>query len=143
MPRGGPRTQRTNTEAKPVSGPGSLSQRTDMNPIQPGQVPTSQVPVVPPVPVQPQGGSPVPGMNKITPLFSPTERPTEPVTEGISVGPGTTPEPVQTGRFAITTQYLPELQRLAQIKETPQVFKTFVKYVEAVNRLDDINATGQ
>ena len=143
MARGGLRTQRTNTEAKPVSGPGSLSQRTDMDPIQPGQVPTSQVPVVPPVPVPSQGQPSGAGMSKITPLFAPTERPDEPVTEGMSVGPGSTPEPVQTGRFAITTQYLPELQRLAQIKETPQIFKTFVKYVEAVNRLDDINATGQ
>lgn len=143
MARGGLRTQRTNTEAKPVSGPGSLSQRTDMDPIQPGQVPASQVPVVPPVPVPSQGQPSAAGMNKITPLFAPTERPDEPVTEGLSVGPGSTPETVQTGRFAITTQYLPELQRLAQIKETPQIFKTFVKYVEAVNRLDDINATGQ
>ena len=143
MARGGPRTQRTNTEAKPVSGPGSLSQRTDMNPIQPGQVPTSQVPVVSPVPVQPQDVTSNHAVNKLTPLFAPTERPNEPVTEGISVGPGSTPETLQTGRFTITTQYLPELQRLAQIKETPQAFKTFVKYVEAVNRLDDINATGQ
>jgi hypothetical protein len=114
-----------------------------MNPIQPGQVPTSQVPVVPSVPVQTQGQSSGGGVNKLTPLFAPTERPDEPVTEGISVGPGSTPETIQTGRFTITTQYLPELQRLAQIKETPQIFKTFVKYVEAVNRLDDINATGQ
>jgi hypothetical protein len=114
-----------------------------MDPIQPGQVPTSQVPVVPPVPVQAQGQPSGSEMNKITSLFAPTERPNEAVTEGISVGPGSTPDSVQTGRFTITTQYLPELQRLAQIKETPQIFKTFVKYVEAVNRLDDINATGQ
>lgn len=91
MPSGGKRTQRTNTDPKPVSGPGRLSQRTDMIPaggaygerkemvenIAAGNRATSQ-------PVQQQ--------TKLPGLFDTTQRPTEEVTAGNPLGPGPGPE---------------------------------------------------
>jgi len=67
--QGGPRTQRTNTQAKPVSGPGALSQRTDMVNSDPNVY-----------------GPPVVG------LFDPTQNPNEPVTTGNPMGEGAGPE---------------------------------------------------
>lgn len=148
MPRGGYQKPRN---PAPVSGPGALSRRTDGGPIQGAkdmaaggkygerkelqELQTSA----------PMQGNPVPNVPrpKVTKLFDPTERPDEPVTAGASVGPGFTPAPkVPAGRYGITTKYLPEMQRLAKLEETPQTFKTFVKYVEAVNRMDELNVTG-
>lgn len=146
MPRGGYQKPRN---PAPVSGPGALSRRTDGGPIQGAkemagngkygerkaleELQTSA----------PMQGNPVPSMPrpKVTGLFAPTERPDEPVTEGSRVGPGMTPpaQPTQ-GRFGITNKYLPEMQRIAQTNDASPSFKMFVKYVEAANRLDEVNA---
>ncbi len=128
MPRGGLRTQRTNTAAKPVSGPGSLSQRTDMDPMPNGQTPT---PASPSVKVPPAA-------QPMTKLFDPTTRPDEPVTAGASVGPGYTPpvEPTQ-GRYTMVSKYMPQFQELARDENVPASFKILMKYIEATNRLGD------
>lgn len=128
MPRGGLRSQRTNTEAKPVSGPGSLSQRTDMNPMPSGQTVT---PASPSVKVPP-------AVQPMTKLFDPTTRPDEPVTAGASVGPGYTPEPepVQ-GRYVVTSKYMPQFRELARDENTPASFKILMRYIEATNRMGD------
>ena len=128
MASGGLRTQRTNTAAKPVSGPGSLSQRTDMDPMPNGQQPTpASLSVKVPPTAQP-----------MTKLFDPTARPDEPVTAGASVGPGYTPpkEPIQ-GRYAMVSKYMPQFQELARTEDVPQSFKIFMRYVEAANRMGD------
>ena len=90
----------------PVSGPGAMSQRTDGGPAKPTYVSgmpygegqdfydlQSSAPLGAEA-AKPrrargasQGGVPLP-----TPLFSPTQRPDEPVTAGAPIGPGAGPE---------------------------------------------------
>jgi hypothetical protein len=114
-----------------VSGPGSLSRRTDGGPIQgakeiPGggkygerkaladmqsgapmqgnPVPTVPAPTVAAEPRQP-----------LTNLFAPTERPDEPVTAG---------------RYAMIEKYMPELDALASQPDAPESFKIFMGLVK-------------
>ena len=77
----------------PVSGPGSLSQRTDGGPTQPA----TYIPGLPYGQGQetynnqvaaPMAGNPFPEMEMPTPLSAPTSRPNEPITSGINRGPG-------------------------------------------------------
>lgn len=137
-----------------VSGPGSLSRRTDGGPIQaakeiPGggkygerkeladlqagaamqgnptpNVPSPTVPAAPP--------------QQLTNLFAPTERPDEPLTAGASFGPGFTPPQETTGRYKMVSKYLPMLNEQASNPDAPDTFKNFVKYVNAANELDGI-----
>ena len=77
----------------PVSGPGSLSQRTDGSATQPAtyisglpygqgqQNYDNQV-------AAPMAGNPIPQMEMPTPLMAPTTRPNEPITSGINMGDG-------------------------------------------------------
>lgn len=133
MARGGLRTQRTNTEAKPVSGPGSLSQRTDMDPIQPGQVPASQVPNVPAARVPksaPNMGTATPAAQSLTNLFAPTENPEEAVTAGAPMGAGRNPEPAT--QYAMIQKYMPQLDSLAAKEDSPESFKIFLGLVKSV-----------
>jgi hypothetical protein len=90
--QGGKRPVRTNTQAKPVSGPGALSQRTDMVASDPNvygdrkamQETMSAAPMA--------KAQPVPTPPPITGLFEETTRPNEPVTAGNPMGPGPGPE---------------------------------------------------
>lgn len=77
----------------PVSGPGSLSQRTDGGPTQPA----TYIPGLPYGQGQetynnqvaaPMAGNPFPEMEMPTPLSAPTSRPNEPITSGINRGDG-------------------------------------------------------
>jgi len=77
----------------PVSGPGSLSQRTDGGPTQPA----TYIPGLPYGQGQetysnqvaaPMAGNPVPQMEMPTPLMAPTARPNEPITTGVDIGAG-------------------------------------------------------
>jgi hypothetical protein len=77
----------------PVSGPGSLSQRTDGGPTQPAtyisglpygqgqETYSNQV-------AAPMAGNPIPQMEMPTPLMAPTARPNEPITTGVDIGDG-------------------------------------------------------
>lgn len=77
----------------PVSGPGSLSQRTDGGPTQPAtyisglpygqgqETYNNQV-------AAPMAGNPIPQMEMPTPLLAPTSRPNEPITTGVDIGAG-------------------------------------------------------
>jgi hypothetical protein len=117
--QGGKRPVRTNSQAKPVSGPGKLSQRTDMVPSDPNvygdrkamQETMSGAPMA--------QAAPVAKASPITGLFDPTERPNEPVTTGNPMGEGPGPEilagPQRT--FSATQT----LTRLAQGDPTGQV----------------------
>lgn len=81
------------TNPAPVSGPGSLSKRTDGGPTQPAkyisglpygqgqETYNNQV-------AAPMAGNPVPQMEMPTPLMAPSTRPSEPVTSGVDVGAG-------------------------------------------------------
>ena len=77
----------------PVSGPGSLSQRTDGGPTQPA----TYIPGLPYGQGQetysnqvaaPMAGNPIPQMEMPTPLMAPTARPNEPITSGVDIGDG-------------------------------------------------------
>ena len=77
----------------PVSGPGSLSQRTDGGPTQPA----TYIPGLPYGQGQetysnqvaaPMAGNPIPQMEMPTPLMAPTARPSEPITAGVDIGSG-------------------------------------------------------
>lgn len=123
MPRGGARPVRTNSENKAVSGPGSLSERTDMQPLSAGQVPQSQIPSVPAKNLQSKTVQPV------TNLFAPTERPDEPVTAGAPVGLGRTPEPAT--QYGMIQKYMPQLESLAAKEDAPESFKIFLGLVKS------------
>lgn len=77
----------------PISGPGSLSQRTDGGPTQPA----TYIPGLPYGQGQetynnqvaaPMAGNPIPQMEMPTPLSAPTSRPNEPITSGVNRGEG-------------------------------------------------------
>ncbi len=123
MPKGGARPVRTNSENKAVSGPGSLSERTDMQPLSAGQVPQSQIPSVPVKNLQPKAVQP------LTNLFAPTERPDEPVTAGAPVGLGRTPEP--STQYGMIQKYMPQLESLAAKEDAPESFKIFLGLVKS------------
>ena len=81
------------TNPAPISGPGSLSQRTDGGPTQPA----TYIPGLPYGQGQetysnqvaaPMAGNPIPQMEMPTPLMAPTARPNEPITTGVDIGDG-------------------------------------------------------
>lgn len=90
--QGGSRPVRTNSQPKPVSGPGALSQRTDMINSDPNvygdrkatQEIMSGAPMAKAQPVS----TPPP----VAGLFDPTQNPNEPVTAGNPMGEGPGPE---------------------------------------------------
>ena len=90
--QGGKRPVRTNTQAKPVSGPGALSQRTDMMTASDPNVygdrkATEELMSAAPMARRTQVSKPT-----VTGLFEPTQFPEEPVTAGNPMGPGPGPE---------------------------------------------------
>ncbi len=135
-----------------VSGPGSLSRRTDGGPIQgakeiPGggkygerkelaELQSGAAMQGNPTPSMPSPNVPAP--QQLTNLFAPTERPDEPVTAGAPIGPGRTPTEEATGRYKLVSKYLPMLNEQAGNPDAPDTFKNFVKYVNAANELDGI-----
>ena len=138
-----------------VSGPGSLSRRTDGGPIQaakeiPGggkygerkelaDLQSGAAMQGNPVPNVPSPNVPPPAAPKqLTNLFAPTERPNEPVTAGSPVGPGRTPTEEMTGRYKLVSKYLPMLEEQANNPDAPDTFKNFVRFVNAANELDGI-----
>ena len=128
--QGGKRPVRTNSQAKPVSGPGKLSQRTDMVPSDPNvygdrkamQETMSGAPMA--------QSSPMPKSSPITELFAETQKPNEPLTSGNPLGAGPGPEALNLpARTFNSTQIL---SRLAQNDPTGQI--------EMI--LQDLNARG-
>jgi len=141
----------------PVSGPGSLSQRTDGGP----QQVMSDVSGMPygenqeleemqsAAPMSASGqttarasrgrarGGQAP---KMAPLMSPTQRPNEPVTDGATFGPGAGPNTLpnskeQASRDAqMIAKYLPDLMQMAEAPDTPDGFKRFVRYLRNASR---------
>ena len=161
MARGG---YRKPSNPAPVSGPGALSRRTDGGPTQAAKripaggkygerkalselqsgAPMQGNPIpntpTPTVPMQQTTAKPI---TPLTKLFDPTQRPNEPLTAGMSFGDGYTPTPEPTtGRFAVVSKYLPELNSMAQDPNAPQSFKLFMQFINAANRLDTNNVPG-
>jgi len=137
-----------------VSGPGSLSRRTDGGPIQaakeiPGggkygerkdlaELQSGAAMQGNPVPNVPSPSVPATPPQQLTNLFAPTQRPDEPITAGASFGPGYTPPQKVTGRYKLVSKYLPMLQEQASNPDAPDTFKNFVQFVNAANELDGI-----
>mgnify|MGYP006274523981 CR=1 FL=1 len=159
MARGG---YRKPTNPAPVSGPGRLSRRTDGGPVQGAkeisangkygerkalmEMQTSapmQGNPIPNVPAPNVAATNAPQVQPLTKLFAPTERPNEPLTAGMPFGPGRTPAPEPTvGKYKMISQYLPELNAMAQDPNAPDSFKFFMRLVNAANRIDNQNVLG-
>jgi hypothetical protein len=99
-----------------------------MQPIQPGQVPTSQIPNVPAAPVPANNVQPRP-VQPITNLFAPTENPDEPITAGAPMGMGRNPEPAT--QYGMIQKYMPQLESLAAKEDAPESFKIFLGLVKS------------
>ena len=116
--------QRTPTNPAPVSGPGALSQRTD-GPLH-GPVPTPM-----PGPAPSGGGPAIPDPSQLTPFGAPTQRPDEPLSAGLSGGPGAGPSIIQPPPMSPEDQdrlrsYLPTLIVLASSSDASPAVKQFV-----------------
>jgi hypothetical protein len=146
---GGKRTPR---RPAPVSGPGQLSQRTDGGPQQVqanmsgmdygDNQAMENLQSSAPMSASRSAGSPRArareagsAAQQATQLFSPTQRPDEPLTAGAPFGPGDGP-PVQPGRMTVNQQdaqmlskYLPGLMEMAQAPDTPDGFRRFVRHL--------------
>lgn len=115
---GGPRTP---SAPAPVSGPGSLSRRTDGGPANPSYVSglpygegqdfydlQTSAPLGAPGAAKPRmkrGATSQGGGSSPTPLFAPTVRTDEPVTAGAPVGPGPGPQPMQAQQQTLSSIY--------------------------------------
>lgn len=75
----------------------------------------------------------------ITPLFAPTERPNEPITQGIAMGPGAGPEVLGINQQVTDTpqdnqrllSYLPALEAIAQSPSSSSAFRNYVRILRA------------
>ena len=141
----------------PVSGPGSLSQRTDGGPGQPvrevpaayygerqemrdiqGGAQMAQGSMPAGSPVMPSNGStppsaPVSPGQGVTPLTDPTERPDEPITAGapLGAGPGPTPQPISSpDDVQKILPYLPIIEARANMAESSQTLRNIVQYLK-------------
>jgi hypothetical protein len=63
-------------------------------------------------------------------LFDPTQRPNEPVTSGLPVGPGRTPSPQMAGNYDMIIKYMPALELMASQDDAPESFRALVNYVK-------------
>jgi len=141
----------------PVSGPGSLSKRTDGGPGQPvreipaayygerqemrdiqGGATMAQGSMPAGSPVMPSNGptptsAPVSPSQGITPLTDPTERPDEPITAGapLGPGPGPTPQPISSpDDIQKILPYLPIIEARANMSESSQTLRNIVQYLK-------------
>jgi len=123
-----------NEAGAPLSPPGALSQRTDIDSQAPMDLPDAgygeQAEFQ-----EIQGGAPMAAAPDN--LFSPSARPGEPLTSGANTGPGAgldavrTPDTMQSD-IALIAQYLPALERVEKRDDTPESFRKFVRYVRGL-----------
>lgn len=124
-----------------VSGPGKFAKRTDLQ-YQPDQygagveyaankagapLATAQKnPMLSEAPTVP---------NPVTGLFEPSQRPDEPITHGIDMGPGAGSDALMLNQMRqddkdIVAKYLPSLTSMAAMQDTPQSFRAFVSFLQ-------------
>jgi len=129
-----------NESGAPLSPPGALSQRTDMQAQSPAMLPDAdygeqkefqQIQRGAPMPQQPAA----PRRPAPTPLNAPTGRPNEPVTTGVDVGAGLgseamVNEDMMQGEMGAIAKYLPQFERMATAPDTPESFRLFVRYLQ-------------
>jgi hypothetical protein len=122
-----------------AAGPGKFSKRTDlnMNSIAYGEgaetqaiksgAPLAKTPNVNPVSRSEQGIAPS-QLERITPLFAPTQRPEEPITTGIAMGAGAGPE-VLGMRPQMTEKYSDTLAKLLPYDESGEIAVLYQDFV--------------
>jgi hypothetical protein len=126
----------------PVSGPGALSQRTDVQ--APMTMPDAQYGEAAEFDAL-QGGAPMmsePGL-PFGSLFDSTQRPNEPVTAGAPSGEGPGMEALGIREQSLAemkeiNRYLPVMERMAGRVDAPRSFRALVDFVKNYN-----GATGQ
>jgi len=124
-----------------VSGPGKFAKRTDLQ-YQPDQygagveyaankagAPLATAQKNPMLSQAPTVPSPVTG------LFEPSQRPDEPITQGIDMGPGAGSDALMLNQMRqddkdIVAKYLPSLTSMAAMQDTPQSFRAFVSFLQ-------------
>jgi hypothetical protein len=124
----------------PVSGPGALSQRTDGGPAD--KQPIRDVPggaygegkemqeIQAGADMYAQPAPPMPGN-----LFGASDRPDEPITSGVAMGPGAGPSPRDVedpydSDMVFISQYLPALRKASESPNATNTFKSVVRYLE-------------
>jgi len=133
---------------KGVSGPGTFAKRTDLQykPDTYGAgvqydaaksgAPLATAPKSPMLSQAPKvaGGAPAAGVG----LYDPTQRPDEPITQGIPVGAGAGPEALMMNQSQDTPEekarllsYLPALEAAAQQPDSSQSFRNYVRVLRA------------
>ena len=140
MPSGGYRPQRVNTQAMPVSGPGKLSQRTDMVPSggsYGSRKATEEMMsgAAMPAGTKSSGGGPskqpkIP-TTPVVGLFEPSQN-SNPVTDGFPFGPGYTPEPQIPEKYAMLRTYADKLDTMASQPDAPEAFRRFWDYAKTI-----------
>ena len=132
-----------------ASGPGKFSKRTDLNlgSISYGEgqetanlmssAPLAKTANVQPMSRSEQGIAPS-QLERITPLYAPTQRPDEPITSGIPMGEGPGPEALGMNISQDTEadrarmiSYLPALEAAASDPNSSQAFRNYVRMVRA------------
>jgi hypothetical protein len=68
-------------------------------------------------------------------LYDPTQRPDEPITQGIDSGPGAGSDALMMNQIQqndkdIVAKYLPSLSAMASAQDTPQSFRAFVSFLQ-------------
>ena len=131
-----------------VSGPGKFSKRTDMRlgSIAYGegvetQAIQSGAPLAKTPDVRGARASDVraaAAQTPVTPLYAPTQRPDEPITTGIPMGPGAGPEVLGINNNVDTEEdrarmvsYLPALEVMAASPSSSQAFRNYVRQLRA------------
>lgn len=112
-------------QQKPVvSGPGKLSKRTDLpgNGTYGSRKEINEIKSGAQMYKAPQ--------QKVVPLSAPTNYPDQPITDGLSVGPGYTPPPPVNNKYAMISKYMDELDTMAAQPDAPQAFKTFLNFLK-------------
>lgn len=131
-----------------AAGPGKFSKRTDMDlgsiaygegadtkAIKSG-APLARTPDV--RPASAAGVRSAVASAPVTPLFAPTQRPDEPITTGVPIGPGAGPEVLGINNNLDTQEdkdrmisYLPALEVVAASPNSSQAFRNYVRMLRA------------
>lgn len=132
MARGGYRAPES---PAPISGPGALSKRTDVQaPMPMTGGPYGEAQEMAAI----QSGADMFAAPGPAPLTAPTMRPDEPVTAGAAIGPGPGPEALgqaemQRNELSGLGKYLPMMEAMAGRQDAPRAFRALVSYVKALS----------
>lgn len=126
-----------NQSGVPLSPPGALSQRTDMQPQGAMQIPDAAYGEQQEF-QEIQGGAAMAGPAAPPPIAmgAPTNRPDEPVTQGADFGMGAGSEVLPTDQtmqqdMKMIGKYLPVFENMSSDENIPESFRLFVRYLRS------------